>query len=98
MNFPKPCITIIEGKRKLNVYKKRIIEDWIQKGESPHVSLSFHREEQTLHVDIVFSKPIEKLIEFCVAAEQSGMVRISEICFSYDGSVWFPQRYFRSTK
>lgn len=63
-----------EGKRKLNVYKKRIIEDWIQKGESPHVSLSFHREEQTLHVDIVFSKPIEKLIEFCIVAEQSGVL------------------------
>lgn len=74
-----------KGLKKLNVYKKRIIEKYleecswelIQRGvfpDNPHLihQLTWNRElPDTLFFTFNFSKAAEKLIEFCIEAEKS---------------------------
>ena len=70
-----------EGKKHINIYKKRVIEKYLRDAASgADVSLSenvmLHTEliNNTLYVDFQFSKVCEKLIEFCVEAERSGLL------------------------
>ncbi|MRN51441.1 class I SAM-dependent methyltransferase [Paenibacillus monticola] len=77
-----------KGAKKINVYKKRIIEkylselEWadIERGNtssgSPHLSHQLHRRTNlpdTVFFDFQFSPAAEKLIEFCIEAEKSAL-------------------------
>lgn len=77
-----------KGSKKINVYKKRIIEkylselDWteIYSGEkpsgNPHLLHRLLRKEHlpdTLFFNFEFSPAAEKLIEFCIEAEKSAL-------------------------
>lgn len=74
-----------KGMKKLNVYKKRMIEQYLRQmnwdsclqgvsGDSPHLR---HRLEQkeglndTVFFTFEFSRAAERLIEFCIEAEKS---------------------------
>jgi len=75
-----------KGVKKINVYKKRIIEKYLSglaweeiaggntAAENPHLKHRLHRKKHlpdTLFFDFEFSPPAEKLIEFCMEAEKS---------------------------
>lgn len=77
-----------KGSKKINVYKKRIIEkylgelDWdrIRTGEvrhdNPHIRHRLVRKDglpDTLFFDFEFSAAADKLIDFCVEAEKSSL-------------------------
>ncbi|MDO7907462.1 class I SAM-dependent methyltransferase [Paenibacillus sp. JX-17] len=73
------------GEKKINVYKKRMIEkflddlEWEQLGDgkarqNPHLKFQVERKPElpdTLFVDFAFSAAASKLIDFCVEAEKS---------------------------
>lgn len=68
------------GVKKINVYKLRIIEHFLngqsQDIRSPHLRAELHRQEgisDTLFFRFAFSTAADKLIEFCVEAEKSPM-------------------------
>jgi len=70
-----------EGKKKVNIYKKRIIEfclreylDGNHDSISEHISFVCHVQNDTLFFDIRFTKVCESLITFCVEAERSGLI------------------------
>lgn len=70
-----------EGKKKENVYKRRIIESFLKSAAQPekrsgvrHAFLKCIQMGDTLCVDIGFTPVCEKLIDFCVEAERSGIV------------------------
>ncbi|ULO06774.1 class I SAM-dependent methyltransferase [Paenibacillus sp. 19GGS1-52] len=77
-----------KGSKKINVYKKRIIEKYLSELEwadieqgntssgSPHLSHRLHRRTNlpdTVFFDFQFSPAAEKLIEFCIEAEKSAL-------------------------
>lgn len=78
-----------KGSKKINVYKKRIIEkylselDWEEirsgvkpSGSNPHLAHRLVRKEHlpdTLFFQFEFSPAAEKLIEFCMEAEKSAL-------------------------
>lgn len=77
-----------KGTKKINVYKKRIIEKYlsalswkdIAKGGrdsgSPHLTHQLRRQRHlpdTVFFDFEFSPAAEKLIEFCIEAEKSAL-------------------------
>ncbi|WCR28287.1 class I SAM-dependent methyltransferase [Paenibacillus thiaminolyticus] len=73
------------GRKHLNVYKKRMIEQALRsltyddiangaKPDSPHLDLRIERADgmaDSVYVDFVFSPAAEKLIEFCIEAEKT---------------------------
>lgn len=63
-----------EGKKHVNVYKKRIIEKYLRDDSIENVYLDIHDENNTIYIDFKFSKACEKLIDFCVEAERSGII------------------------
>lgn len=68
-----------EGKREVNIYKKRIIElslKEIQEGleTSKHVKFVCEKQGNTLFFDVKFTKACESLIQFCIDAERSGIM------------------------
>lgn len=63
-----------EGKKHINVYKKRVIEKYLRNGATEDVKLAVEMKNNTVYVDICFSKVCEKLIDFCVEAERSGLL------------------------
>ena len=63
-----------EGKKHINVYKKRVIEKYLKNGATEDVRLTTEIRNNTVYVDICFSKVCEKLIDFCVEAERSGLL------------------------
>lgn len=71
-----------EGKKKINIYKKRIIEFCLKElmeGVSDpkceeHVRFDFNISNETLYVNVVFTPVCEKLIDFCVEAERSSFM------------------------
>lgn len=85
-------------KKRVNVYKKRIIEHFLkslsieailngEKSTSPHIIGLFNEDEaieDTLFFDIQFSKAALKLIDFCVEAEQSEVLYEKAIILLYD--------------
>ena len=72
------------GRKHLNVYKKRMIEQALRsltcddiatgaKPDSPHLDLRIERADgmaDSVYVDFVFSPAAERLIEFCIEAEK----------------------------
>ena len=74
-----------EGRKHINVYKKRIIEKYIRDSSTENVDLSVNIVGGALLVDFKFSKVCEKLIEFCVEAEQCGLLTFEKsITVLYD--------------
>lgn len=63
-----------EGKKHINVYKKRVIEKYLRNGTTEDVKLSVEVANNTVSVDISFSKVCERLIDFCVEAERCGLL------------------------
>lgn len=71
-----------EGHRKVNVYKKRIIELCLKEyalNESDaksdeHVKASKEVVGDTLHFDMKFTRVCDSLVNFCVEAERSGIM------------------------
>lgn len=84
-----------QGKKKINLYKKRIIEkylkslsiDSILEGNTPknkHVSLSVTFDWETIIFDFVFSPVGETLIDFCVEAEKADIEHEKAIILLFD--------------
>jgi SAM-dependent methyltransferase len=74
-----------EGKKHINVYKKRIIEKYLRDSSTENVELIVSFVGRAAYVDIRFSKVCEKLIEFCVEAERSGLLTFEKsITVLYD--------------
>ena len=74
-----------EGKKRINVYKKRIIEKYLRDDKVGNVSLTARSAGSAVLVDLGFSKVCEKLIEFCVEAERSGLLTFEKsITVLYD--------------
>lgn len=71
-----------EGKKKINIYKKRIIEFCLRELMNgvpdpkceEHIRFDFTPIDETLYIDVVFTPVCEKLIDFCVEAERSGFM------------------------
>lgn len=74
-----------KGFKKLNVYKKRMIEQYLREmswdsclkgipGDNPHLRYRLEQKEgldDTIFFTFEFSRAAEKLIEFCIEAEKS---------------------------
>ncbi|MBO4346777.1 MAG: methyltransferase [Lachnospiraceae bacterium] len=74
-----------EGKKHINVYRKRIIEKYLRDSSLENVKLDVQISNRTAFVDFKFSKVCEKLIEFCVEAERSGLLTFEKsIVVLYD--------------
>lgn len=69
-----------EGRKKENVYKRRIIESFLKQAAEQentgvhHAFLKCFTTGDTLCVDMGFTPACEKLVDFCVEAERSGIV------------------------
>lgn len=65
-----------DGRKHVNIYKQRIIERWLSDPEeySQHVSYAFEKNSVSLLIGVRFTPACEKLIEFCVEAERSGLL------------------------
>jgi len=74
-----------ENKKHINVYKKRIIEKYLRDASTENVELIVSFVGKAAYVDISFSKVCEKLIDFCVEAERSGLLTFEKsITVLYD--------------
>ncbi len=87
-----------EGKKRVNIYKKRIIEKYLGEitvqdilagnhKENPHVAhaVTLHENlEDTLFFTFQFSPAGSKLIEFCIEAEKSDVLYESAIILLFD--------------
>ncbi|MCR4649046.1 MAG: methyltransferase [Lachnospiraceae bacterium] len=74
-----------KGEKHINVYRKRIIEKYLRDPSVKHVKLNVRFENHTAFVDYEFTKVCEKLIEFCVEAERSGLLTFEKsIVVLYD--------------
>lgn len=83
------------GKKKVNLYKKRIIEKYLNsvsveeilQGKTPenkHVALSVTFDWETILFTFEFSSVGEKLIDFCVEAEKAGIEHEKAIILLFD--------------
>ncbi|MBO5987298.1 MAG: methyltransferase domain-containing protein, partial [Lachnospiraceae bacterium] len=74
-----------QGKKHLNLYKERIVEKYIRDNSTSNVELVVKRVGRAMLVDFRFSRVCEKLIEFCVEAERSGLLTFEKsITVLYD--------------
>lgn len=74
-----------EGKKRINVYKKRIIEKYLRDASVQNVDLRVMTENGTAYVNFTFSAVCEKLIDFCVEAERCGLLTFEKsIIVLYD--------------
>ncbi|MBR6274620.1 MAG: methyltransferase, partial [Lachnospiraceae bacterium] len=74
-----------QGKKHLNVYKERIIEKYIKEPALNNVELVVLKQGKAVLCDFRFSKVCEKLIDFCVEAERSGLLTFEKsITVLYD--------------
>ena len=74
-----------EGKRHINIYKKRIIEKYLRDSSVQNVDLDIRVENGSAFIDFKFSSVCEKLIDFCVEAERSGLLTFEKsIIVLYD--------------
>ena len=83
------------GKREINIYKKRIIENYIFSLEydnilnnnitnNPHISLNIQIKNETILPVFKFSKAAGKLIEFCEVAYISDSMYNKAVFMLYD--------------
>ena len=63
-----------EGKKHVNVYKKRIIEKYLKDASTQNVEPEIQIKNKTAFVNYKFTLVCEKLTEFCVEAERSGLL------------------------
>jgi len=71
-----------EGKKKANIYKRRIIEFCLKEMQEAvadskaeeHIKFETIISKDTVYFDVSFTPVCEKLIEFCVEAERSGFM------------------------
>lgn len=74
-----------EGTKHINIYKKRIIEKYLLDSSVQNVNLCIQIKNGSAFIDFKFSEVCEKLIEFCVAAERSGLLTFEKsIIVLYD--------------
>lgn len=88
-----------QGKKQINIYKKRIIENLLAQlsleeivrtsqntVESTHLSFSAENDTRlgNLHIDFEFSIPSSKLIDFCEAAEGTSSLYDKAIILLFD--------------
>ncbi len=87
-----------EGKKRVNIYKKRIIEKYLSEitmediiagrfKENMHVvhEISVHEDvEDTIFFNFAFSPAGSKLIDFCIEAEKSDVLYESAIIMLFD--------------
>ena len=74
-----------EGRKHINVYKQRIIEKYIKDNSVQNVRLEINVSNSTAFVNFKFSAVCEKLIDFCVEAERSGLLTFEKsIVVLYD--------------
>ena len=74
-----------EGRKHINIYKKRIIEKYLRDSSTENVSLNTSLLGGALLVDFKFSRVCEKLIDFCVEAERCGLLTFEKsITVLYD--------------
>lgn len=66
----------LDGKRTTNVYVQRIVEKSLaeEKGRSVYAEPAFERKETSLLVSFRLHPACERLAEFCVEAERSGLL------------------------
>ena len=77
LNFHPLSATLFydyEGKRHINVYRLRVIQKFLRDRTNENVRLVTERRKDTLYVDFRFHPACEKLVDFCVAAERSGLL------------------------
>lgn len=81
------------GKKRVNIYKKRIIEKFLagvgipiaEKPQySPHLDYTVATEGDTVLFDFTFSPAGGTLIEFCVEAEKSGLLYEKAVVLLFD--------------
>ena len=84
-----------QGKKKINLYKKRIIEKYLKSvsieeilnGITPtnkHVNIAVDVDWETILFDFEFSPVGEKLIDFCVEAEKADIEHEKAILLLFD--------------
>ncbi|MBO7339354.1 MAG: methyltransferase [Lachnospiraceae bacterium] len=74
-----------QGKKHLNIYKERIIEKYIRDNSTSNVELVTMCVGRAMLVDFRFTPVCEKLIDFCVEAERSGLLTFEKsITVLYD--------------
>lgn len=74
-----------EGKKHINVYKKRIIEKYLKDSSTQNVTPEIRIKNKTAFVNYTFTPVCEKLIDFCVEAERSGLLTFEKsIIVLYD--------------
>lgn len=74
-----------EGKKNINVYKKRIIEKYLLDSAIQNVDIHIKIENESAYIDFKFSPVCEKLIDFCVEAERCGLLTFEKsIIVLYD--------------
>ena len=76
-----------EGKKHINTYKQRIIEKFLTDPAeySQHVHLNLENSKYSLLIGVEFTPACEKLIDFCVEAERSGLLSYEKsITILYD--------------
>lgn len=94
-NLMKMIYFDYEGKRVINIYKKRIIENFISSFDynnimdnnipmNPHISFKCLIRHDTIIPMFKFSKPASKLIEFCEVAYISDSMYNKAVFMLYD--------------
>ena len=74
-----------EGKKHINIYKKRIIEKYILDASVQNVDIDVKIENGSAFIDFKFSAVCDKLIDFCVEAERCGLLTFEKsIIVLYD--------------
>lgn len=84
-----------QGKKKINIYKKRVIEKYLKEmtleeitagklPENKHVNISVMSDVETVLFDFEFSKVGETLIDFCVEAEKADVEHEKAIILLFD--------------
>lgn len=84
-----------EGKKTVNIYKKRIIETFLKSlsiedvlnnniKKNPHISFVVSRKKNTILFDFSFSIQASKLIEFCEIAYTSNSLYNKAVYILYD--------------
>jgi 2-polyprenyl-3-methyl-5-hydroxy-6-metoxy-1,4-benzoquinol methylase len=61
-----------KGKKHINIYKKRIIENYITTKDDKHIKPKFTVADNVLFIGFELSPACEKLVNFCDEAELSG--------------------------
>ena len=77
----------LEGKKHINIYKQRILERWLEdpKAYGSHVRAVTEQNGPIVTVGVRFTPVCEKLIDFCVEAERSGLLTYEKsITMLYD--------------